>query len=202
MVLVRDPSSMEEAFAASSQAGYPGVHVPDDYLVEQYLPGPEVSVDGVVFEGEYTPLFLAHKQTGPEPFFTEIGHVVTAGDRLLADETVLTMLQEAHKALGITHGTTHSELRLTPDGPVIVEVNGRPGGDMFPYLCKLATGVDACPAAVDVVTGRAPSLHRTLSKSVGIRFPPTEPGRVRSVTVGDQSSVPGVVEAGALVARR
>ncbi|WP_017607092.1 ATP-grasp domain-containing protein [Nocardiopsis xinjiangensis] len=201
VVLVREPSEMEQAFEASSRAGYPGVEVPDDYMVEEYLSGPEVSIDGVVFEGEYIPLFVAHKKVGPEPFFTEVGHVVTADDPLVSNETIRSMLEKAHGALGISHGATHSEIKLTPNGPVIVEINGRPGGDLLPYVCRLATGVDACLAAVDVVTGRAPTVRRTLSRTMGIRFyAPTEPSLVREVRIADRSDFPGVVEAAPLAA--
>lgn len=200
VVMVKAPEEIEGAFHDTSRAAYPGVHIPDDYVVEQYLSGPEVSIDGVVFDGVYTPAFVARKQIGPEPFFTEMGHVVTAEDEILTDTAVRSMLQDAHTALGVTHGTTHSEVKLTPQGPVIVEINGRPGGDILPYLGRLAGGVDTCLAAVDAITGRPPTIRPTRSGSAGIRFfAPTEPCQVREVRVGDTSTVPGLVRAAPLV---
>ncbi|MFF1462172.1 ATP-grasp domain-containing protein [Streptomyces sp. NPDC058330] len=200
VVKVSAAHEMEEAFGVTVSAVYPGVHVPDDYIVEQYLDGPEVSIDGAVFEGEYTPLFIGRKQLGGEPYFVETGHYVSAGDPLLEDEEIRTMLQQAHAALGITHGTTHTEIKLTSRGPVIVEVNGRLGGDLIPYLGKLATGIDPGLIAVDVITGRRPVVEQTRSRTLGIRFlGPSEDLRVRGIVIDEPSGLDGVVQVTAAV---
>jgi biotin carboxylase len=188
---------MAEAFTVSTKAGYPGVHVPDDYIVEKFLTGEEVSIDGVVYEGRYLPKFVAHKKVEDEPYFVEVGHTVTGDDPLLRDRSLIDMLQKAHQVLGITHGTTHTEVKLTPQGPVIVEINGRPGGDLIPRLGEMATGIDTGAASVAVVTGREPSISRTRSKTVSIRFLRPERDMVyRSVDLSETVTSPGVVEAG------
>ncbi|MFF8599125.1 ATP-grasp domain-containing protein [Streptomyces sp. NPDC015232] len=195
VVKVSGPQEMAEAFEITTSAVYPGVHVPDDYIIEQYLDGPEVSVDGAVFEGAYTPLFVGRKQLGGEPYFVETGHFVSAGDPLLTDPEIVDMLQQAHAALGITHGTTHTEIKLTSRGPVIVEVNGRLGGDLIPYLGKLATGIDPGLIAVDVVTGRRPEFAQTRAKTLGIRFlGPQEDLRVKAITFDEPGALEGIVQ--------
>jgi biotin carboxylase len=195
VVKVSGPQEMADAFAVTTSAVYPGVHVPDDYIIEQYLDGPEISIDGAVFEGAYTPLFVGRKQLGGEPYFVETGHFVSAGDPLLEDAEIRDMLQQAHAALGITHGTTHTEVKLTSRGPVIVEVNGRLGGDLIPYLGKLATGIDPGLIAVDVITGRRPVIEQTHAKTLGIRFlGPSEDLRVTSINFDDPGELEGIVQ--------
>ncbi|WP_031065220.1 ATP-grasp domain-containing protein [Streptomyces sp. NRRL WC-3742] len=195
VIKVSGPDEMAGAFGITTAAAYPGVEVPDDYIVEQYLDGPEVSIDGAVFDGAYTPMFVGRKQVGGEPYFVETGHTVTAGDPLLEDEALIAMLQDAHTALGITHGTTHTEVKLTSRGPVIVEVNGRLGGDLIPYLGKLATGIDPGLVAVDVITDRRPDFTGGLSRTVGIRFfGPEEDCRVERITLAEPAPGDGVLQ--------
>ncbi|MFE9661490.1 ATP-grasp domain-containing protein [Streptomyces sp. NPDC005955] len=201
VVGVHRPEEMAEAFAVSTQAGYPGVEVPDDYLVEQFLTGEEISIDGVVYDGRYRAMFVAHKKVADAPYFVEVGHTVFGDDPLVEDGALIEMLQEAHRALGITHGATHTEVKLTPRGPVIVEINGRPGGDLVPRLGEMATGIDVGAVCVDAVTGREPLISRTRSKTVSIRFLRPEQDLVlRSVDLSDTVALPGVVEAGTAAA--
>src|SRR5439155_2829859 len=100
-------------------------------LVEEYLTGPEISVDGAVRDGRFEPFFLAHKQIGPAPYMEEVGHALNGADLLLRDDALLAMLRTAHRALGVGTGVTHTEVKLTDRGPAIVEVNARLGGDLI-----------------------------------------------------------------------
>jgi hypothetical protein len=104
------------------------------------------------------PMFLARKQVGYPPYFEELGHVVDAADPLLSDDDVLHVLRHAHSALGFTDGMTHTELKLTPAGPMIVEVNARLGGGLIPYLGMRASGMDPGLAAAAVACGQPPVL--------------------------------------------
>jgi len=154
-------------------------------IVEGYAGGPEVSVDGAVHKGEYLPMFLARKESGEHPYFEEVGHVVDAADPLLADEELVGTLALAHRALGIEDGITHSEMRLTPRGPVVIEINGRVGGDLIPLLGQLATGIDSGEVLFDVATGQRPDI--TPTRRFRGRHPVrTAGGRLRGA-VGDRA---------------
>jgi len=76
----------------------------------------------------YRPFCLARKQLGAPPYFEEIGHVVDATDPLLSDPALLAVLSDAHRALGVADGVTHTEIPAHRRGPVIIEVNARLGG--------------------------------------------------------------------------
>ena len=58
----------------------------------------------------------------------------TPTTRCCADAQLLDLLQQAPRALGFTRRVTHTEVKLTPDGPRVIEVNARLGGDLIPYL--------------------------------------------------------------------
>ena len=169
-------------------------------LIEELVDGPEISIDGAVFAGEYIPFFIAHKQLGPPPYFEEVGHIVDGADPLLDDRELRELLAATHNALGARYGITHTEIRFTSAGPVVIEVNGRLGGDLIPYLGKLATGIDPGAVAVDVAEDIRPRLEPDHRSCVGIRFCyPPEDCRVVDIAVPEPRTVPGLVQAHPMV---
>jgi biotin carboxylase len=167
-------------------------------IIEGFADGPEISIDGAVHKGEYLPMFLARKTTGWPPFFEEVGHVVDSADPLLGDEQLLDVLARTHHVLGIENGITHTEVRLSSRGPVVIEVNGRLGGDLIPFLGQVATGIEPGAVLFDVTTGQRPDLTHTRAGVAGIRFGyPDHDCVVRSVTVPE--AAPGLVLASRMV---
>ncbi|GAA1513171.1 ATP-grasp domain-containing protein [Kribbella lupini] len=139
-------------------------------LVEEFADGYEISIDAAVFQGQVTPFCLARKEIGYPPYAEEIGHYVDAADPLLADEHLFQVLVDAHAAIEFTDGVTHTEIMMTADGPKVIEINARIGGDMIPYLGLQATGADPGLAAAAVATGRSPELVPDRTMVGGVRF--------------------------------
>ncbi|MDT3726318.1 ATP-grasp domain-containing protein [Streptomyces sp. DSM 41972] len=188
------PDEVESAYRAASGASYPGVPVFEvPVLVEAYVDGPEISVDAVFFEGECIPLAVARKQVGLAPFFEETGHEVDAADPLLSDPHLLGALRASHAALGFHTGVSHTEFRLTANGPCLMEVNARLGGDMIPYLGELATGVDVAMAAADVAAGRRPETAPSRRRAAAITFLyPERDVEIEAVTVREDHFPPEI----------
>ncbi|MGW7303992.1 ATP-grasp domain-containing protein [Streptomyces sp. NPDC054835] len=136
-------------------------------LVEEYLSGPEVSVECVTHQGVTTPVAVTRKELGSEPYFEEIGHTLTAGDQLL--ETVAPIAAAAVEATGVTGGIQHVELRLTPTGPRVIEVNARIGGDWIGWAVGQATGLPLARIAADIAVGASPDLTPTRQEAVAIQ---------------------------------
>jgi biotin carboxylase len=178
-------------------------------LVEQYVTGPEVSVE--TFGSQVVGVTAKH--LGPLPDFVEAGHDFPADGQEAAAATAL----RAVEALGLAWGPAHTEVRLAPGGaagrggpssegagspvsPVVIEVNPRLAGGEIPVLVRLATGVDLVGATVDLATSAVPAVRRRPDRPgsyASIRFllPPSG-GRVRAVTGLDRAAaVPGVVDA-------
>jgi biotin carboxylase len=200
--LAGDAEAVRNAFRVAEDASFGGAPAyRGGALVEEYLTGPEISVDGAVVDGEYTPLFVAHKTVGMHPYFEELGHLVGSADELLAGPGLRSTLARAHSAIDFRYGITHTELKLTGRGPVIVEINGRLGGDLIPLLARFATGVDPGAAAVDVALGKRPEIPRDAEpRWVGVRFGyPKQDCVVESVSVPEPLPGNGILAADALV---
>ncbi|MEW1699069.1 acetyl-CoA carboxylase biotin carboxylase subunit family protein [Streptomyces sp. NPDC093249] len=135
-------------------------------LVEEYLDGPEISVECVTQNGHTHAVAVTRKKLGFEPYFEETGHTVDACDPLL--DEVAPIAAAAIRALGIDHGIQHVEMRLTASGPRIIEVNGRIGGDLIGHLVRLATGLDLPRIAADLACGTAPRLKYTRLRAAGV----------------------------------
>jgi biotin carboxylase len=151
------------ALAGGLPAVYPGA------VVEEYIEGKEYSVDCLTVGGETVPLIVAEKSQGAEPYFEEIGHLVPAPESPALTAAV-TMVCEVHRALGIDNLATCSEFRLTADGPRLIEVNARFGGDFTSRLGQLALGLDLPLAAADLAMGRTPQLEFTAARVAAVRF--------------------------------
>ncbi|WP_188316659.1 ATP-grasp domain-containing protein [Solihabitans fulvus] len=168
---VDGPGQLVERFAFTKAAHFDDVpRFDEDVLVEEYLDGPEIAIDSVVWKGEVRPVFVSHKQFDLAPTFEETGHVISAEDPLLRDRELTELVRAAHSALGFDHGVTHTEVRLTRHGPRIVEVNGRLGGDLIPYVGLLATGIDLALAAADLAARRMPDLRPRRARTAAVRF--------------------------------
>ncbi|WP_338675881.1 ATP-grasp domain-containing protein [Streptomyces sp. SCSIO 30461] len=146
----------------------------DGVLVEEYLHGDEISVESVTHRGVTSAVAVTRKAVGFAPYFLETGHSVSVGDPLLYE--VAPVAAAALEALGITHGVSHTELRLTPQGPKVIEVNARHGGDLIGELVRLATGISLPLAAAALACGEIPNLRPTRRRSaaIGMIYPPAE----------------------------
>jgi biotin carboxylase len=185
VVRVDGPDALAAAFRHAAGQGITGVSTMDEnVLVEEYLDGPEISFDTVRHRGIDSAVTLAHKQLGYPPYFEEVGHVVAAADPLLADAALWDVVTGALDAVGLRDGWAHTELRFTSGGPKVVEINARIGGDMIPYLGRMATGVDPGLLAAAVACGRQPVITPTSRRVAGIRFCyPDEPCTVTGMEI-------------------
>ncbi|MEP6695396.1 MAG: ATP-grasp domain-containing protein [Pseudonocardiales bacterium] len=171
VVRVDTPEELTMLFAFARGTTMAGAwHDDVERLVEEYLDAPEVSIDSAVHTGQVFPFCVARKGLGYPPYFEEVGHVVHGTDPLLTDPDIQSSLERIHSALGFTDGMTHVEAKVTPRGLEVIEVNGRLGGDMIPYLGLRARGIDPGLAAAAVACGRLPSLQPDRQLVAAVRF--------------------------------
>ena len=171
-------------------------------LVEELVSGEEISLDSVIQDGVVTPLFVARKVVGYPPYAEEIGHYVCANDPLLADPGFRRLVQATHTALGLTDGFTHSEFMLSPTGPQVIEVNGRLGGDLIPYLGMLATGIEPGAVAASAACGLNLPLRPDRRKVAGVRFSYVAEDDTTIGTIGfDARALPAGVDQAVVLVR-
>ncbi|MFF7983326.1 acetyl-CoA carboxylase biotin carboxylase subunit family protein [Streptomyces sp. NPDC007901] len=99
------------------------------------------------------------------------------------ERAVLALVTGALTALGVQHGLTHTEVKLTPAGPRLIEVNGRLGGHVN-GMARTACGVDLVRAAARYALGRDPGLAPLRPDRVHFQhngLAPTKPCRLLGV---------------------
>ncbi|WP_326587648.1 ATP-grasp domain-containing protein [Streptomyces sp. NBC_01294] len=157
------------------------------FLVEQFVEGPEYSVEGVFLRGEPRVLAVTEKKLLPPPNFVEAGHVLPAdlptGLHREFEHAVISAL----KALDLRFGIFHVELWSTADGPVLGEVHVRNGGDWIHLMLEYAIpGLDLFGLVIDDALGSDTDAYElTPSRAAAVRFLAPPPGRVRRVVGWD-----------------
>ncbi len=140
-------------------------------LVESVLSGPEVSVETFTFgRGQTEVVGITAKHLSPLPHFVEVGHDFPAVLEATLAGRVESETLAALEAVGFDFGPAHTEVRLTPAGPAIVEINARLAGGMIPELVRQALGVDLLAAFLDLLCGRPVDLTPRREEWSSIRF--------------------------------
>ncbi|MFD3515435.1 ATP-grasp domain-containing protein [Streptomyces sp. NPDC058657] len=147
---------------------YLGHTVTPEVIVEEYVTGAEYSAE--IVHGKV--LGLTEKIGSEPPLFLEMGHIFPASlpgrqERLLIEKAEL-----AVKAIGVTWGPAHVELKLTADGTDarVIEVNGRIAGDRIPEAVRIASGVDMCRLHMTALLGGTPDLTVNCDRTAAIHF--------------------------------
>ncbi|MFJ8042655.1 ATP-grasp domain-containing protein [Kitasatospora sp. NPDC096147] len=122
-------------------------------LLEEYLDGPEISVEGYVEDGWTVVLAVTTKMLGPEPYFVELGQVMPRDCDLVTRAAIEKYVAGVCKALGVVRGPFHCELRLPGGEPVLIELGARLAGHRIPTLVEAVTGVDQVGVMVGAYTG-------------------------------------------------
>jgi len=186
---VDDISVLAAAFDAAAQASSSG-----DVIVEEYIDGPEISVEAVTWNGKTTIAAVTDKVTSGPPHFVELGH--TQPSVFSRERVVSETVQSCVHALGIDWSATHTELRLAKEGPRVMEVGARLGGDRITSdLVPLSTGIDLMEAVILVSLGRSPQMTPRCEKGSAIRYLRVPPGRITAIRgIESAGSVEGVTD--------
>lgn len=143
-----------------------------EVLLEEYLDGPEYSVEACTAGGRTTILAITTKQITPWPYTVEMGHMVPAPLAEAETQALHDIVTEALAVLGVDQAVTHTEVKLTPAGARIVEVNARPAGHPIPTLVRAVTGYDLREVALHMALGHgldAVPRHAILAPSAASR---------------------------------
>lgn len=153
-----------------------------EFLMEEYLDGPEISVETLSFDGRHVVIAVTDKELGPN--FVEIGHSQPSRCSAETLHEVSQLVADFLDAVGLRNGPAHTEVKLTTRGPRIVESHNRIGGDRINELAEIAYGVDMERYALGARFGLVQPLTTSPEPrgGVAIRFLTPEPGRVVEVT--------------------
>ena len=155
-----------------------------DYLIEEFLAGPEFSVEGFSFAGMHRIVAVTRKQVTAN--YVESGHIVPAGVTAAEHAAIVGVVAGFLDLAGVTDGPSHSEVIMSDGCPRIVESHDRLGGDKIFRLVELAYGVNMVSWCYEwplrMMAAAAPAR---LSGAGCIRYILPAPGRVTSICVPD-----------------
>ncbi|HZZ83593.1 MAG TPA: ATP-grasp domain-containing protein [Anaeromyxobacteraceae bacterium] len=111
-------------------------------LVEGFVPGAEVAVEGLLRGGEFELLALFDKPDPLDgPYFEETLYVTPSRHSEALQREIVRLTGAAARALGLAEGPVHAELRLSPAGPVILEVAARSIGGLCARTLRFGAGI-------------------------------------------------------------
>ncbi|WP_405989371.1 aldehyde dehydrogenase family protein [Streptomyces sp. NBC_00986] len=167
---------------------YLGVEMDPTVVVEEYLAGPEYSVEA--FDGRG--LGITAKTSGPLPYFVELAHRFPSTVEPDVADLIVETAERGLRAVGLDWGPAHVEVKFADRAqrvPRLIEVNPRVGGDRVPELVRLATDIDLTARHMAAVVGRPrPEPSAAAAPAAAIRF-------VAMPDTGELTSIDGVEEA-------
>lgn len=197
VVIVKNWADLEEALAYSASQAKHG-----QLIVQEYMVGPEVSVEVLIIDSYPHVLSITDKTTTGSPHFVETKH--TQPSRLPPEQQaeIIRLAQDSCRALNLTTGAAHVEIIYTKEGPKIVEVGPRMGGDLIAtHLVPLSTGINYTQLIIRQALGETISLPETRQRGACIRYIERPAGNYLGVDNLDKIlEHPGIIQAGIFIA--
>lgn len=195
-----DPAGLAAAFARVAAIVHgPDVCAPGDepqqIIVEEFIAGPEVAVEGLLRGGRLDILAVFDKPDPLDgPFFEETIYVTPSRHPADVLQRVEVAVAGATAALGLTEGPVHAEARISPSGIYVLEVAARTIGGLCGRTLRFGAGM----SLEELVLRHAarlplPSLERE-GRAAGVMMLPI-PARGRLVEIAGQDearAVPGI----------
>jgi len=179
--ILRDPANERECGVRAT-----------NYLIEEFIPGYEVALEGLVVNRRLHVLALFDKPDPLDgPFFEETIYVTPSSVPAGLQSAIKDCAERAARAIGITEGPVHAELRYNERGPWLIELAARPIGGRCSAVLRFGTGTSLEEIVLRNALGLPiPSLERE-RQAAGVMMIPI-PG------AGTLKDVRGVAEAKAV----
>lgn len=163
-------------------------------MVEEFMEGPEVSVETISIEGKCNIIQITDKITTGAPYFVEMGHSQPSSLGMETIEKIKAIAIDANKAIGIKNGPSHTEIKVTKNGPKIVEIGARLGGDnITTHLTPLSTGVDMVENCIKIALGEKTDIKIKYNKASAIRYFSQSYGKIKTIKgIEEAKKIPGI----------
>ena len=165
----------------------------DRYLVEGYIPGTEVALEGLLRDGELHTLAVFDKPDPLDgPFFEETIYVTPS--RLENDQLqeVVETARRSADALGLRDGPLHAELRLNEDGAWPVDVAARTIGGLCARTLRFGAGMSLEEIVLrHAISAPLETLNREATAAGVMMMPIVGRGRIKTILgLDDAAAVP------------
>jgi len=188
--LIRNDAELQDAYRALEQfpLNFRDQQRDRTVLLEAYMQGEEVSVESMTYRGETTVIGVTDKSVTGQPYFIENGHMFPAPLGAGEQAEITQFVLDALRATGYDHGIAHTEVKLTAEGPRIVEINPRTAGNYIVELIQRVTKIDMLEAFVALSLGQRPKQEageRSVASAAVAFFVPSRSGTVAEVIGAD-----------------
>ena len=189
VIYISDPDELNQSIVYSASFGKN-----KEVILQEFMEGPEVSCEMLVIDGQPVLLQVTDKITSGKPHFVEIGHSQPSSLPKAALAAIEKVACDACRAIGIKNSATHVEIMLTCDGPKIVELGARMGGDLIgSQLVQLSTGVDMTRAAIELALGQRPMVERHVAPASATVFLLAKSGIITEIYgIESAKELPGI----------
>ena len=148
-------------------------------LIEEFVPGFEVALEGLLDDGELQVLALFDKPDPLDgPFFEETIYVTPSRLAPEVQRAIADCTRDAARALGLQQGPVHAELRVNDHGPWIIEVAGRSIGGLCSTILEFGTGMALEELILLQATGASVADVKRREDAVGVMMIPIPKGGV------------------------
>ena len=169
----------------------------DRYLVEGYIPGVEVALEGLLRDGELHTLAVFDKPDPLHgPFFEETIYVTPSRLPESQIAEVVATARQSAEALGLQDGPLHAELRLNDEGAWPVDVAARTIGGLCARTLRFGAGMSLEEIVLrHAISAPLDSLNRETRAAGVMMMPIVGRGRIREIRGLDEAaSVPLIEE--------
>lgn len=169
----------------------------DRFMVEGFIGGEEVAVEGLLRGGELFPLAIFDKPYPLDgPYFEETIYVTPSRLPEARQEDVIGSVRDAAAALGLTDGPVHAELRVNEEGVWPLDVAARTIGGKCARTLSFGSGMSLEEIVLRHATGQPlETLNRERQAAGVMMMPIVGKGRLRAISgVEEAREVPGIVE--------
>lgn len=151
----------------------------DSVLVEEFIDGPEYSIEGLHYNGKSEVIQFTEKKTTEFPYNVELGHIQPANISEDNKQKIREIVAKIGKALNFVNCPSHTELKINERGIFVIETSPRLGGDYITStLTPLSTGVTLEDELLKISLGETINPVPKAVQYSGVRFFSFEEGSV------------------------
>lgn len=163
-------------------------------LAEEFIEGDEYSVETISFDGQHEIAMITEKCTTGFPNFIETGHQAPAPLDEITQNNIQQTVKEFLNVVQQKTGPTHTELKLTKQGPKIIESQTRIGGDQIWELTEMVSGIDQMSETICHILQLPKPERVKKNKAAAIRFFIHENKKIEKILDLDLAKkLPGVI---------
>lgn len=155
----------------------------DTVLVEEFIDGPEYSIEGLHYEGKNEVIQFTEKKTTEFPYNVELGHKQPAIISEDNKKRIRDIINKIGRAMDFVHCPSHTELKISERGIFVIETSPRLGGDYITStLTPLSTGINLEDMLLHISLGEKVDIQTSsVDRASGVHFFCFPEGRIENI---------------------